>query len=227
MRQDRWDQETQGDSDLDLPEAACPRTFRACPRGRWPFAMRLLTVCIASLALAIAGCGSAPGTSVSPGGGSAAVPSAGAGGSIGGGIPTPGPTSTPANLGTAPPGPNICDVSPIGSSAFVVFSEGQATEFCADAVSGPGLPGDFGTGTPALAGWTWDVQGWLQQSAILSGSSATVYAANGAPSTVFRLCEGQTLGGTYFSIYDSTTDYFAGNSGPTVGQVLCDGVPLS
>ena len=189
--------------------------------------MRSLSICTTLLALVLVGCGGAPGPSSSPAAGSTAAPSAISGGSVAGNIPTPGPTSTPANLGTPPSGPNICDVSPIGSTTFVIFSEGEATQLCSDAVSGPGLPGDFGTGTPAQAGWTWDVQGWLQQSGILSGSSATVYAANGAPSTVDRLCEGKTLGGTSFSIYDSSTDYFAGSSGPTVGQVLCDGVPLS
>lgn len=186
-----------------------------------------LSICTTVSALVLVGCGSVPGPSSAPVTRSTATPSATSGGSVAGNIPTPGPTSTPANLGTPPPSPNICDISPIGSTAFVVFSEGEATRLCSDAVSGPGLPGDFGAGTPAQAGWTWDVQGWLQQSGILSGSSATVYAANGVPSTVRRLCEGKTLSGTYFSIYDSSTDYFAGSSGPTVGQILCDGVPLA
>lgn len=80
-------------------------------------------------------------------------------------------------------------------------------------------------GTPAEAGWTWDNQGWTAQSGILQGSSATVYAYNGAPVTVNLICHGVTLGNTNFAVYDSANDYFAGSSGATVGQVLCEGIP--
>lgn len=166
------------------------------------------------------GSGSGGGSSLSSGSGNS-----GGGDSSGGASSTP--TPPPANLGTPNPPADQCDVTPIGSSTFVNFSGGDALQLCSDAVSGPGLPGDFGMGTSAQAGWTWDIDGWLQQSTVLSGSSASIYAANGTPSTAYLDCQGSTLGGTSYAIYDTASDYFAGTSGQTVGQVLCEGVPTS
>ena len=82
-------------------------------------------------------------------------------------------------------------------------------------------------GTPAEASWGWDQ---LDQPAdsYIHGSTITVRPSDGEPGlTLTMICSGTTLGNTYFAVYDSGNDYFSGNSGDTVGQVLCEGIPSS
>lgn len=125
-----------------------------------------------------------------------------------------------------PPPSNGCVLSPQGTVAVAEFSGGDASSFCSDP-GGGSLPGDIGMGTPAEASWGWDQ---LDQPAdsYIHGSTITVRPSDGEPGlTLTVICSGTTLGNTYFAVYDSGNDYFSGNSGDTVGQVLCEGIPSS